>query len=497
MKNKSILALAALLFSTLNPQLSTVLAQGTAFTYQGRLNDNGSPANGTYDLRYELHNDATTNGLLGSPQNDFGVAVSNGLFTSRLDFGPGIFTGDPRWLQVLVRSNTAPVFSVLLPRQRIDAAPYAVFAGLAADLKSGISPTFTGTPSFNAASGPPFNVGSSSLVRNLNADLLDGLDSTAFVLKAGDTMTGGLTINASGVDALTATASGVNGVNAVSTFNNGNGVIGTADIGSAAYGIWGKSANGQGGHFNGGAYGVYATSTGGQAVYANSSSGYAGQFDGAVRINFASPFNKPQLEVRDPSDSGFARVRLQTGTRPLWDIAVGTGVNTTNTLRFFSDGNGDVVTISPQGTLSTKVLTITGGADIAEPFKMSEENLPKGAVVVIDEENPGHLKLGTQPYDRHVAGVISGAGGINTGLNLQQHGVLEGDQPVALSGRVYVQADTSNGAIKPGDLLTTSDTPGHAMKVTDHVLAQGAILGKAMTGLPAGKGLVLVLVTLQ
>jgi len=75
--------------------------------------------------------------------------------------------------------------------------------------------------------------------------------------------------------------------------------------------------------------------------------------------------------------------------------------------------------------------------------------------------------------------------------------MLEGGENVALSGRVHVQADASFGAIKPGDLLTTSDTPGHAMKVTDHARAQGAILGKAMTCLKEGKGTVLILVTLQ
>jgi len=75
--------------------------------------------------------------------------------------------------------------------------------------------------------------------------------------------------------------------------------------------------------------------------------------------------------------------------------------------------------------------------------------------------------------------------------------VLEGDHHVALSGRVYVKADASTGPIRPGDLLTTSATPGHAMKVTDHDQAQGAILGKAMTSLDSGTGLVLVLVTLQ
>lgn len=68
---------------------------------------------------------------------------------------------------------------------------------------------------------------------------------------------------------------------------------------------------------------------------------------------------------------------------------------------------------------------------------------------------------------------------------------------MALTGRVYVWADAANGAIEPGDLLTTSNTPGHAMKVGNHALAQGAILGKAMTGLAEGTGLVLVLVSLQ
>jgi hypothetical protein len=65
------------------------------------------------------------------------------------------------------------------------------------------------------------------------------------------------------------------------------------------------------------------------------------------------------------------------------------------------------------------------------------------------------------------------------------------------SGRVYCRADASHGAIEPGDLLTISSTPGHAMKATDPAKAQGAIIGKAITRLKEGKGLVLVLVTLQ
>ena len=149
------------------------------------------------------------------------------------------------------------------------------------------------------------------------------------------------------------------------------------------------------------------------------------------------------------------------------------------------------------GTTRTHSIIITGGADVAEPFKMGATEIPKGAVVVIDKDHPGELKLSATAYDKTVAGIVSGANGINPGIALHQEGALAGGQNVALSGRVYVQADALNGAIEPGDLLTTSVTPGYAMKVTDHARAQGAIIGKAMTTLAEGKGMVLVLVSLQ
>jgi hypothetical protein len=158
------------------------------------------------------------------------------------------------------------------------------------------------------------------------------------------------------------------------------------------------------------------------------------------------------------------------------------------------DRNGDAWV---NNNLSTATLTIRGGADVAEPFPVTGSQVEPGTVMVIDEANPGQLSRSTQAYDTRVAGIISGAGGVKPGLELQQDGVLDQGQKVALSGRVYVQADASLGAIRPGDLLTTSDVPGCAMRVSDHARAQGAILGKAMTGLKDGRGLVLVLVTLQ
>jgi hypothetical protein len=144
-------------------------------------------------------------------------------------------------------------------------------------------------------------------------------------------------------------------------------------------------------------------------------------------------------------------------------------------------------------------ISIEGGADLAEPFKISKTKQPvaEGDVVVIDDTHPGQLKLTDQPYDTRVAGVVSGANGIHPGIQMQQQGLLEGGKNVALTGRVYVNADTSNGAIEAGDLLTTSSTPGRAMKATDRAKAWGAVLGKAMSGLKEGPGMVLVLVNVQ
>jgi hypothetical protein len=151
------------------------------------------------------------------------------------------------------------------------------------------------------------------------------------------------------------------------------------------------------------------------------------------------------------------------------------------------------------GTVSTHVLEITGGADIAEPFEVTApDGILPGMVVTIDPDRPGRLRLSKGGYNRMVAGVVSGANGINPGLTLRQAGTAaDGSLPVSLSGRVYCWVDAAAGAVEPGDLLTTSDTPGHAMKVDDHARAQGAVLGKALTQLAEGKGLILVLVTLQ
>ncbi len=152
------------------------------------------------------------------------------------------------------------------------------------------------------------------------------------------------------------------------------------------------------------------------------------------------------------------------------------------------------------GRVITPVLEITGGSDLSEQFEVSDMHtlIKPGMVMSIDPENPGQLTLSSKAYDKKVVGVISGAGGVNTGMVMGQKGSeADGNLPVALVGRVYVWADASAGPIEPGDMLTTADRPGHAMRVSDHAQASGAILGKAMTGLEKGQGLILTLVSLQ
>lgn len=209
------------------------------------------------------------------------------------------------------------------------------------------------------------------------------------------------------------------------------------------------------------------------------------------------------LGAEDGTTGGQIMMRNASGTSTIQLDSDASGVGC-GYIRLYKSNGVATVTIEADnagdGRITTHELAITGGSDLSENFDIQALNdLPQpGMVVCIDAERPGELAVSAKPYDRTVAGVISGAGGVKPGLLMGQHGTkADGKHPVALTGRVFCLADAANGAIRPGDLLTTSCTPGHAMKVTNHAQAQGAIIGKAMTALNSGKGLVLVLVSLQ
>jgi hypothetical protein len=125
-----------LAFSPAHP----LFAQGTAFTYQGQLNDSGSPANGNYDLQFTIYDSTNLPGnVIAGPITNSATAVSNGLFTVALNFGPGVFTGPARWLDIGVRTNgSGGAFTSLSPRQLLTPTPYAIFANTASNLSGSL-----------------------------------------------------------------------------------------------------------------------------------------------------------------------------------------------------------------------------------------------------------------------------------------------------------------------------------------------------------------------
>ncbi len=324
----------------------------------------------------------------------------------------------------------------------------------------------------------------------------------------------------------------------------------------ASYGVYAR-ATGTGG-FN---YGVYASASGGTNNYAGyflASSGtgvyatttarnkHAGEFSSSSSVGlsgavlYARAFNTTNEGIafwahNDHSTSTDATAVLSNdGSGPLLKGFGGNGgedefrfdndgglriYDSDHTQIFYMDPNEDSnggsfklynshgdLTIEldsgyagPDGRIITDELMITGGSDLSEQFDVAKHMNPvPGMLVSIDPDRPGKLRVTSVAYDKKVAGVISGAGGIKPGMMMGQRGTkADGALPVALTGRVYCMAVASNGAIEPGDMLTSSNVPGYAMKVTDHAKAAGAIIGKAMTSLKKGRGLVLVLVTLQ
>jgi len=149
------------------------------------------------------------------------------------------------------------------------------------------------------------------------------------------------------------------------------------------------------------------------------------------------------------------------------------------------------------GMATVQILNIVGGGDLAEAFTVENDaTADPGTVMVIADGAQGTLTVSTKAYDRRVAGVVSGAEGLESGLTLHQSQAST-EARVALAGMVYCKAEAFSRPIRVGDFLTTSDTEGCAMAASDTKASRGAILGKAMSELESGRGFVLALVNLQ
>lgn len=130
-------------------------AQVSAFTYQGRLDANGGPANGAYDFMFRLLNDPVAGTAAPTIPINPSVGVTNGLFTTAIDFGTEALNGAALWLEISVRTNGAASFTTLTPRQLLTSTPFATKALTAASL--------TGTLPASQVSGD------GSAIGNLNA----------------------------------------------------------------------------------------------------------------------------------------------------------------------------------------------------------------------------------------------------------------------------------------------------------------------------------------
>lgn len=256
-----------------------------------------------------------------------------------------------------------------------------------------------------------------------------------------------------------------------------------------------------------------------------------------IRNNGSTPLIEMLADDPDVPNNDDARicVRGKINTRLL--TLNGSGVCNQPALVSIDGASGNACF---HGNVSAASFNPVGGCDLAEHFDHADPAaVQPGMVMVIDAEKPGRLRLSTRAYDTAVAGIISGAGGLQPGVVLGNahpeqrdlsrpvppraknqpsretpDGVNAAPQnsppdmnvaaresanlPLALSGRVYCYVDASREAVAVGDLLTTSETPGYAMKVSDRNRAFGAVIGKAMQPLKKGQqGLILVLVALQ
>ncbi len=172
------------------------------------------------------------------------------------------------------------------------------------------------------------------------------------------------------------------------------------------------------------------------------------------------------------------------------------------TVNVGTSGNaGDVIVLDEAGRNAIHLNGASGdiilnNADCAEDFDLTPAVVAEpGTVMVLDQD--GAIQPSSVAYDKTVAGVISGAGECKPGIVLDRRPSETPRSPLALVGKVYCKVDATSTPVEVGDLLTTSSTPGHAMKATDPQRAFGAVIGKALRPLQDGTGLIPILVALQ
>jgi hypothetical protein len=339
-----------LVVAAFNIQILTIHAQGTAFTYQGQLQNNGSPANGTYNLTFALYTNATIGTMVAGPVTNNAVAVTNGLFTVMVDFGSSVWSGQTNWLQIGVETNDAAAsFVSLTPRQELTPVPYAIFASSASNVVGTVS-----AGQINGTISP--------------AQLPNGLGGVRnFILNTTSVVGGGLGNTNNGTDAVIGggyfnLASGT-GATIAGGYLNTNSAIYTTVGGGRQNIASGVSATVPGGQFNV-AGGEYSFAAGQQAQATNQGAFVWADSQNAV---FASTNN----------DS--FNVRAQGGVRL---VTSGTGLTVDGPATL----TGLAVSSSQTGTFSSAVATVqnnSGGANTSPALRVvGYGNTASGALSV-------------------------------------------------------------------------------------------------------------------
>jgi len=490
-----------------------------AFTYQGYLEEGSAPANGLYDFKFTRYGDPLSGSPIGSTRTFNNVQVSNGLFIVNLNFGNYPVFDEAVYLQIEVRpGDSTGSYTLLSDRQLITPSPFAKTAEKVVGLDGGAMTigSKTGTLLQFAGRDPYGDAqlnGGFGLVKgdNFLSPIIWMYGGTGNVFQVKEkgfstSVEAGTLLMQVDVNGNTYVKNQLGiGIQSpqsrLHVYNDSATgqeiLIEDPDAGQSAGLVFKNTANTWeiGGDSNPDVFFIDLLGSGQNALAITPSS--------QVGIGTNTPSGRLTVYGTTAEDwlSGIQLLRQGGGDGRIVVDGYGMKFRTPidgDNFYFRNDENDTILEIKDNGTTVTKVLQITGG-DLAEPFEIAgAENVKPGYLVAIDPENPGQLRIADGAYDHMVAGCISGANGLYPGvLMYREKSEAENAHPVALSGRVYCWADATYGAIQPGDLLTSSATPGHVMTVGDYEQAQGAIIGKAMSALEDGLGLILVLVSLQ
>lgn len=243
------------------------------------------------------------------------------------------------------------------------------------------------------------------------------------------------------------------------------------NIGNGGVGVAGVSLSGDG---------VRAVSTSGNGLSAFS--------DSSVAV-YAKANGQPGVVGISESNDGVRAVSTSRNGLSAFSTS-GTGL--------YAQGSVNAAYFKGNVLVTGDVQLTEGAGDLAEDFDLDVQAEAEPGSVMVFADGSG-LRPATKPYDRRVAGVVSGAGRYRPGLVLDRNLCTQEQHrgTVALVGKVYCKVDADPAPILVGDLLTTSSRAGHAQKAVSRDDAFGAVLGKAMESLPSGQGLIPVLVALQ